>query len=100
MNITYQAEFCLTRKAVNSTAFYLVRNGQYFSANNVGFESDNLLTVYAMGNEGVIISAGYATAKLYGPGIENVQFDPAVQTISTGTDYIEVQIDEGTYNFN
>jgi hypothetical protein len=99
-DITYLAEFCLTREDASSTAFYLVRNGQYFSANNVGFESDNLLTVYAMGNEGVIISEGSTIVKLTGSGIENVQFDPAVQVIRTGTNLIEVQISEGTYYFN
>lgn len=99
-NISYQAEFCLTREAANSTAFYLVRNGQYFLAGNVGFQSDSPLTVYARGNEGVIISAGSATAKLYGPGIENVQFEPAVQILGSGSDFIDIQLSEGTFNFN
>jgi hypothetical protein len=51
-----------------------------------------------MGNEGVIISGG-AKVKLTGPGIESVQFDPAVQILSTGNNYIEVQLNEGTFYF-
>jgi hypothetical protein len=98
-DINYQAEFCLSRKAGQATSFYLVRKGTYFSANNVGFESDNPVTIYAMGNEGVIISEGSGKVKLSGPGIESVQFDPAVQILSTGNNYIEVQLNEGTFYF-
>jgi hypothetical protein len=97
--INFQAEFCLSRKASQATSFYLLRNGTYFSANNVGFESDNQVTIYAMGNEGVIISEGSAKVKLTGPGIESVQFDPAVQILGTGSNFIEVQLNEGTFYF-
>ena len=98
-DINYQAEFCLSRKAGQATSFYLLRNGTYFSANNVGFESDSPVTVYAMGKEGVIISEGSAKVKLTGAGIESIQFDPAVQIISTGNNFIEVQLNDGTFNF-
>ncbi len=98
--MNYRGDFCLTRNAENSTVFYMVKNGHLFSANNVGFQSDSPLTVYARGNEGVIISAGSATAILYGPGIENVQFEPALQILGSGSDFINIQLSEGTYNFN
>ncbi len=97
--INYQGDFCLARIADNLTAFYLVRNGQYFSTNNVGFESDSPLTVYARGKEGVLISAGSATVKLSAPGIENVQFDPAVQILGSGSNFIDIQLSEGTFSF-
>ena len=98
-DIRYQGDLCLARNADNSTSFYLVKKGQYFSANNVGFESDSPLTVYAMGNEGVIISEGAAILRLTGTGMENVQFDPAVQIISSGSNFVEVQLNEGTFSF-
>jgi len=98
-DIHFQGDFSLARNADNSTSFYLVKKGQYFSANNVGFESDSPVTIYAMGKEGVIISEGSTTIKLSGPGIESIQFDPAVQILSTGTNLIEVQLNEGTFRF-
>jgi hypothetical protein len=96
--INYKAGFCLTRQVNQSTSFYLVRNGKSFSTGNVGFESDNPVTMYAMGNEGAIISDG-ARVKLTGPGIASVQFDPAVQILSTGSNFIEIQTGEGTFYF-
>ena len=97
--IDYRGDFCLARNVENSTVFYLVKNGHLFSANKVGFQSDGLITVYARGNEGVIISAGSATVILYGPGIENVQFEPAVQILGSGNDFINIQLSEGIFNF-
>jgi len=98
-DITCLAKFCLVREVDNSTSFYLVRNGQYFSANNVGFESDGPLTVYARGREGVIISEGSTTARLSGPGIENIQFNPAIEILGSGSNFLDIQLSEGTFTF-
>jgi hypothetical protein len=95
----YVGDFCLARNADNSTSFYLVRKGQYFAASNVGFESDGPVTIYAIGKEGFIISEGSTIVKLTGPGIQNVKFDPAVQIISSGSNFIEIQLSEGKFNF-
>ena len=98
-NITYLAEFCLVREENGSTTFYLAGDGQYISAGNAGFESDVPVTLYARGNEGVILSNGSARIKLSGPGMGSIQFQPTVQVLNTGTDFIEVQINEGTFKF-
>jgi hypothetical protein len=96
--IKMQAEFCLTRKDGNATAFYLVRNGTSLASNGVGFESDIPVTVYARGTEGAVISGG-AKVKLTGAGMGAVQFDPAVTVLDSGTDFMEVQLTEGTFYF-
>ena len=98
-NITCQAGFCLAREENNTIAFYLVSNGRYFAGHNLGFESDGPVALYARGNTGAVLSEGPARLKLTGPGIGSVQFEPAVQILTSGTDFIEVQLGEGTYNF-
>jgi hypothetical protein len=97
-SIQYKAGFCLARQLDQATSFYLVRNGTYFSAHQTGFESDQPVTVYAMGKQGVVISEG-ARVKLTGSGLGSVQFNPAVQVLNSGTDFIEFQTTEGTFYF-
>lgn len=96
--LNFQLEFCLTRKVGNSNSFYFVRNGINFSSGNSGFESDNPVTVYAKGTEGAVISNG-TKVKLTGSEIGSVQFDSSVEVLSSDTDFIEVQLPEGTFYF-
>lgn len=96
--INLQAEFCLTRKSANTTLFYLIRNGTSFLSRNVGFESENPVTIYARGTKGTIISGG-TKVKLFGPGMASVHFEPVVTIIESGSDYIEVQLSKGTFSF-
>ena len=97
--ITCNAEFSLVRKTQSSVPFYLVRNGTKLSVQNLGFESDNPVTIFCRDNAGTIISNG-AKIKLVGVGIENVQFSPAAEIVNSGTDFIEVNLTQGTFNFN
>ncbi|NQU54993.1 MAG: hypothetical protein HQ522_20940 [Bacteroidetes bacterium] len=96
--IEFQAEFCMTRKIGDSVPFYLVRNGTSFLSNNVGFESDNPLTIYARGTEGVIISKS-SKVKIIGLEMGTVQFDSSVSVLSSGKDFIEIQLPVGTSYF-
>jgi hypothetical protein len=64
----------------------------------VGFESDSPVSIYVKGTEGVIISEG-AIIKLKGAGMGNVQFGSGVTAVSSGTDFIEVQISAGEVRF-
>ncbi len=59
----------------------------------------NSFHIHSTVGKGTIISEG-AKIKLFGVGIENVQFSPSVEIISSGTDFIEVNLTEGTFNFN
>jgi len=96
--ITFNSAFCVVRKTQSSIPFYIVRNGTKLSVENTGFESDSPLTIYSRGTEGAIITKG-ATVKLLGSGMGNVQFQPSVTVLSSGPDFIEVELDEGTYYF-
>lgn len=96
--ITFNAEMCLVRKTQNSTPFYFVRNGIKLSTDSLGFESDNKVTIYWQENKGTIISKG-AKIKLYGAGIENVQFTPSVEIMNSDAGFLEVQLSEGTFEF-
>jgi len=97
--LNFQGEFCLARKVGSSNSFYFVRNGIHFSSGNLGFESDNPISIYAKDTEGAIISLG-AKVKLAGIGMGSVQFDTSVEILSSGSDFIEVQLPEGTFYFN
>jgi hypothetical protein len=98
-DITFNAELSLVRKTQASVPFYFVRNGTKLSVQNLGFESDGPATIYCRDNTGTIISDG-VKIKLVGVGIENIQFSPAVEIINSGTDFIEVNLTEGTFTFN
>jgi hypothetical protein len=97
-SIQFRAGFCLTRLEGSASSFYLAAKGTYFSAYAEGFESDNPVTVYARGTEGLILSDG-AKVKLTGPGLGNVQFEPALEVLSSGPDFMEVQTQKGKYSF-
>lgn len=92
------ADFCLIRKIGDEIPFYLVKNGLYFSSNEIGFQSDKKITVYASGTKGKIISQG-AKVKLVGVGMDKIKFTPSVKVLSSGSDFIEVQLNKGTYSF-
>lgn len=96
--ITFIAEMCLVRKTQNSTSFYFVRKGTKLSTGSLGFESDNKVTIYWRENKGTILSKG-AKVKLFGAGIENVQFSPSVEIISSRAGFLEVQLAEGMFEF-
>jgi len=96
--ISFQGEFCLARKVGNSNSFYFVRNGIKFSSGGSGFESDNPISIYAKDTKGAITSLG-SKVKLAGNGMGSVQFDSSVEVLSSGADFIEVQLPEGTFYF-
>jgi hypothetical protein len=64
----------------------------------MGFEASSPVSVYVRSAEGAIISKG-ATLKLSGTGMENVKFTPSVTVIGSGSGYIEVELEKGTYSF-
>lgn len=97
--ITFNADLVVVRKSQSSIPFYFVRNGTKLSVQNIGFESDNPVTIYCKNKSGTIITEG-AKIKLAGTGIENIQFSPSAEIISSGKDFIEVNLTKGNYTFN
>lgn len=97
--ITFFADFCVVRKQQKKVEFYFAINGKKLDAGKVGFESDNPVTIYARGSEGAVVTGG-ATLKLIGQGIKNVQFTPSINVVNSGSDFVEVELGEGTYYFN
>ncbi len=98
-DVSFLAKSVLCRKSTSGNIFYFVRKGTQLSQDKVGFESDSPISIYARGKEGVIVSGG-AKVKLKGPGISSLKFEPASNVISSGTDFVEVQVPAGTVNFS
>ena len=96
--IDFFAKAVMSRSSDNVNTFYFARHGTEFLSGSVGFESDSPVSIYVKGKVGVIISEG-AKIKLKGPGVETVQFESTVTVISSGTDFIEVQIPAGEVRF-
>jgi hypothetical protein len=88
----------LARSTAAANTFYFARHATEFLRGTVGFESDSPVSIYVKGTEGVIISEG-AIIKLKGAGMGNVQFGSGVTAVSSGTDFIEVQISAGEVRF-
>lgn len=96
--IDFFAKAVLARLTADANIFYFARHGTEFLSGGVGFESDSPVSIYVKGKEGVITSEG-AKIKLKGPGMETAQFESTVTIISSGTDFIEVQILAGEVRF-
>ena len=96
--MSLSADFCFVRKTGKEMPLYFVKNGTSFSAGSLGFNSDQKITVYAKGNEGAISSRG-AKIKLSGAGMGSIGFSPVAEVLSSGQDFIEVQLDKGSYRF-
>ncbi len=96
MNI--RGDLSLIRKIGDKPSFYFVKNGNYLISESFGFKSDRMVTVYTDGKKGTIISEG-AKVKLMGVGMGKAKFSSLVEVISSGTDFIEVQLEKGTFKF-
>lgn len=95
---SFQARALLYREDNSAPIFYFARKGRSFSMNGIGFESDAPVSIYARGQAGVIISPG-ATITLRGPGMGSITFETSVSVVSSGSDFIEVVLPEGSYEF-
>lgn len=98
-SITFNGKSVVSRTSNSVNTFYFVKHGTKFDEAGTGFESDAAISVYAKGTSGVIISEG-AKVMLKGQGMEAVNFEPSATVISSGTDFIEVQLASGKFHFN
>lgn len=98
-DISFIAKAVICRKSTAGNQFYFVRKGTRFMQNNVGFESDISISIYAGGREGIIISDG-TKVRLTGPGISGLKFEPAANVISSGNDFVEVMVPKGEVRFS
>lgn len=99
-DISFVANFVLCRKSASGNQFYFVRKGSQFMQNKVGFESDVPISIFANGNEGVIISDGGAIVKLKCAGISGLKFEPEVEIIRKGKNFIDLKIPKGEVRFS
>lgn len=96
---TFAAKLVLCRENTTENLFYFVKDGTSFKSGKVGFEADSPVSIVARKNKGEIISEG-ATVKLFGDGIENINFSPAVESVSSGNGFVEVKLPAGNVTFN
>ena len=98
-SMSFQAKAVLYRQNMEETDFYFIRQGIQFSIKDIGFESENPLSIYFSKNTGKIVSPG-TKLTLKGPGVEAIQFNPAVTILSNEAGELEVELSEGTFEFN
>ena len=97
--IEFKGKAALVRNANDSTQFYFARHTTALMSGSIGFDSDRPISIHHnIGSGGVIVSNG-ATIRLIGKGIETVQFDSGVTTVSSGSDFIEVLLPTGEIRF-
>ena len=98
-DISFHGKSLVSRNSQTGNLFYFVRQGVKFNMPGTGFESDLPVSIHVKGKEGVIISQG-ATIRLNGTGMNSVSFVPSVTEISSGADFIEVQLPAGEIRFS
>ncbi len=96
--VKFMAKAIICRNSIDKNIFYFARKGTNLSQFETGFESDAPISIYSKGKYGVIISDG-AKVKLKGPDISSIQFEPSVEILSSGNQFIEVQIPVGNVRF-
>ena len=67
----------LGKKKSNTLTSFFVKSGTNYLDNGIGFESDNPVTIYIKGSNGIVISDG-ATLRLKGSLLSRVSFDSNV----------------------
>lgn len=97
-NITFNGKALVSRGDNSTNTFYFVGNGLRFERDGTEFESDAEISIYAKGNEGVIVSDG-AKIKLNGQAMGSINFVPSVDIINSGDTFIEMQAPDGMVRF-
>ena len=95
---TFEAKFCWVRETKNKISSYFIKSGKSFLTDNYGFESDRPVTIYSNQSIGAIISNG-AILKLKGSNMGSIKFDTNVKILNSGQDYIQVELEPGTFYF-
>ena len=98
-DITFHGKSMLSRSSNAANVLYFVRHGRKYDQGGIGYESDAAVSIYAKGTEGVIVSEG-AKIKLSGEGMNTINFSPSADVISSGTNFIEVQLPTGEVRFS
>ena len=98
-SLAFKGVGTIARNENSNNKFYFVKQGTKFEQGSVGFVSDEPISIYARERVGVIHSDG-ATVMLKGQGMENISFNPPVTVISSGTDFIEIQVPAGAIRFS
>ena len=96
--VTFNATSILVRTFDSQNSFYFVRQGTHLDHNGIGFNSDIPVSIFSYNTHGVIISEG-AKIMLKGANPGNVKFEPSVDIISSGDDFIEILLPKGQVQF-
>ena len=95
---SFEAKFCWLRETNNKITSYFIKSGKSFLTGNYGFESDRPVTIYSNQSIGAVISNG-AILTLKGSNMESIKFDATVKILDSGQDYIQVELESGTFYF-
>jgi len=97
-DITFKGKAVIVRELSNRNTFYFIRHGTELDHLGVGFNSDMPVSIYSKDNNGAIVSEG-AKVRLNGLDMNTIKFEPAVEILNSGDQFVEVQLPEGTIRF-
>ena len=97
-DFSFKGELVIARMSGKKVSAYFLKNATSFTSGEMGMESDNPLTIYYCENKGAVITTG-GKLKITGSGAQNLTFGSGATVLTSGSDFIEIQLLAGTYNF-
>ena len=97
-SISFVGKSMISRYQDQNNSFYFIRKGTFFNQNGFGFQSENPVSIFVVGHNGVIISNG-TPLTLNGPGADRISFNTNVTILDSGEQFIKVEIPAGEVRF-
>ena len=94
--VQFQAKSLLFREESGSLSFFFLREGNRFSYDNFSVESTEPVSIFLQNNTGALTSTG-TQLTFKGPGVENIQFEPAVTALERETGILRVELPSGNF---
>jgi hypothetical protein len=97
--VAYQAKALLLRRNEDKVVSFFLRDGTRFAFGDVEMEASAPLSIFLADNTGALTSAG-TQLTLQGPGVENIQFEPAAVELQRKTGLLQVELPAGSFDIN
>ncbi len=98
-SVSFQAKSMLYRESNDGNAFFFARKGIHFFHGDVGFDSENPVSIYFRGSTGAVITDG-TVLTLRGPIFTDLNLNSDAVILERADDFITIQLPKGTYYFN
>ncbi|PHN04493.1 hypothetical protein [Flavilitoribacter nigricans] len=93
--VRFRANSVLYRENNGVLNWFFLRQGRHFANGTLSLDATAPVSIFMQSNTGAITSDG-AELTLKGPGVENIQFDGAVQDLERTSGVLRVQLPAGT----